>query len=88
MRNAGGHQGENKRQWKKVNNNTYDIRCSRAKQRQNKLQKIVLHLQSSCSLLIRPIVVIQRSRCLRRLAFHDSLYFVWTIYKYYRELRI
>ena len=87
MRNAGGHQGENKRQWKKVNNNTYDIRSSRAKQRQNNVQKIVLHLQS-CFLLITPIVVIQRSRCLRRLAFHDSIYFVWAIYKYYRELRI
>ena len=76
MINAGGHQGENKRQRKKANNNTYDIRCSRAKQRQNNVQKIVLHLQSSCSLLISHIVVIQRSRCLRRLAFHDSIYFV------------
>ena len=55
MRNASGHQGENdyKRQWKKVNSNTYDIcsikrvtmkflevsRCSRAKQRQRNVQK-------------------------------------------------
>ena len=48
-------------------------------------KKRVLHLQS-CFLLIRPIVVIHRSRCLHRLALHDSIYFVWAIYKYYREL--
>ena len=54
-------QGEGKRQWKKVNGNTYDIsciksvtkkfleisRCSRAKQRQRNVQKSVLHVQSS-----------------------------------------
>ena len=48
IRNASGHLGENERQWKKVNKNTYDIssikrvartflevsRCTRAKQRQ------------------------------------------------------
>ena len=53
--------GENERQWKKVNENTYDIssitrvtkkflevsRCSRAKQRQRNVQKNVLHVQSS-----------------------------------------
>ena len=53
-------QGENERQWKKVNENTYDIssiksvakkflevsRCSRAKQRQRNVQKSVLHVQS------------------------------------------
>ena len=72
---------------KKVNNNTYDIRCSRAKQRQNNVQKIVLHLHSFF-LVTRHIVVIQRSRCLHRLAFHDSIYFVSAVYKYCRELRI
>ena len=53
-------QGENERQWKKVNENTYDIssqkrvtktfldvsRCSRAKQRQGNVQKRVPHVQS------------------------------------------
>ena len=53
-------QGENERQWKKVNPNKYDIssiklvtkkflevsRCSRAKQRQRNVQKSVLHMQS------------------------------------------
>ena len=55
---------ENKRQWKKVNENTYDIssikkflegsRCSRTKQRQRNVQKSVLHVQVNF-LLIRPI---------------------------------
>ena len=53
-------QGENERQWKKVNGNTYDIssikrvtkkfvqvsRFSRAKQRQRNVLKSVLHVQS------------------------------------------
>ena len=53
MRNASGHLGENERQRKKVNKNTYDIssikrvtrkllevsRCSRAKQRQRNVQR-------------------------------------------------
>ena len=53
-------QGENERQWKKVNENMYDIssiksvtkkflvvsRCCRAKQRQRNVQKSVLHVQS------------------------------------------
>ena len=53
MANASGHQGENERQWKKVNKNRYDIssikrvtreflevwRCGRAKQRQRNVQK-------------------------------------------------
>ena len=60
VRNASGHQGENERQRKKVNKNTYDISFikrvtrkflevlvfSRAKQRQRNVQKSVLHLQS------------------------------------------
>ena len=60
VRNASGHQGENERQRKKVNKNTYDISSikrvtrkflevlvfSRAKQRQRNVQKSVLHLQS------------------------------------------
>ena len=60
---------------KKVNEHTNDIsfkqrvtsekflevsRCSRAKQRQRNVQKIVLHVQSSFS-LIRPIVLFHRS---------------------------
>ena len=76
MRNASGHQCKVKMSGseKKVNENTYDIssikrvtkkflevsRCSRAKQRQRNVQKIVLHVQS-CFLLIRPIVVFHRS---------------------------
>ena len=53
-------QGEDERQWKKVNGNTYDIssiksvtkkflevsRSSRAKQRQRNVQKNVQHVQS------------------------------------------
>ena len=60
MRNASGHLGENERQRKKVNKNTYDISSikrvtrkflevsvfSRAKQRQRNVQKSVLHVQS------------------------------------------
>ena len=60
VRNASGHQGENERQRKKVNKNTFDISFikrvtrkflevlvfSRAKQRQRNVQKSVLHLQS------------------------------------------
>ena len=60
VRNASGHQGENERQRKKVNKNTYGISFikrvtrkflevlvfSRAKQRQRNVQKSVLHLQS------------------------------------------
>ena len=60
VRNASGHQGENERQRKKVNKNTYDISSikrvtrkflevlvfSRAKQRQRNVQKSVLHVQS------------------------------------------
>ena len=55
-------QGENQRQWKKVNGNTYDIssikkflevsRCSRAKLRKEMYKKSV-----RSNLLIRPIVV-------------------------------
>ena len=53
-------QSDNERQWKKLNDNTYDIssikrvtkkflegsRCSRAKQRQRNVQNSVLHPQS------------------------------------------
>ena len=53
MKNACGHQGENERQWKKVNRNTYNIasikrvtrkfldvsRCSRSKQQLRKVLK-------------------------------------------------
>ena len=63
-------QGENKRQWKKVNGNTYDIssvkrvtktflevsRFSRAKQKQRNVQKKCA-TRAKLLLLIRPIVV-------------------------------
>ena len=63
-------QGENKRQWKKVNGNTYDIfsvkrvtktflevsRFSRAKQKQRNIQKKCA-TRAKLLLLIRPIVV-------------------------------
>ena len=82
-------QGKNERQWKKVNENTYDIssiksvtkkfleasRCSRAKQRQRNVQKRVLHVQSSF-LLIRDLLLFFTvlRRCLRRLALHDFIF--------------
>ena len=84
-------QGENERQWKKVNENTYDIssiksvtkrfleasRCSRAKQRQRMYKKSVLHAQSSF-LLIRDLLLFFTvlRRCLRRLALH---YFIFCL---------
>ena len=63
-------QGENERQWKKVNGNTYDIssvkrvtktflevsRFSRAKQKQRNIQKKCA-TRAKLLLLIRPIVV-------------------------------
>ena len=63
-------QGENERQWKKVNGNTYDIssikrvtktflevsRFSRAKQKQRNVQKKCA-TRAKLLLLIRPIVV-------------------------------
>ena len=66
-------QGENERQWKKVNGNTYDIssikrvtkkflevsRCSRAKQRQRNVQK-KFAARAKLLLLIRLIVVFHR----------------------------
>ena len=74
---------------KKVNKNTYDLsfkkhetkkflevsHCSRAKQRQRNVQKNLLHLQNLLS------------GWLDLLLFYTILYFVWTNYKYYRELR-
>ena len=68
-------QGENERQWKKVNKKTYDIssikrvakeflevsRCSRAKQRQRNVQK---KCAARAKLLFRPIVVFHRSPAL------------------------
>ena len=66
-------QGENERQWKKVNGNTYDIssikrvtkkflevsRFSRAKQRQRNVQKKCA-ARAKLLLPIRPIVVFYR----------------------------
>ena len=71
MRNASGHLGENERQRKKVNKNTYDIssikrvtrkflevsRCSRAKQRQRNVQRKCAARAKLLFLLIRPIFV-------------------------------
>ena len=68
-------QGENERQWKKVNKKTYDIssikrvtkkflevsRCSRAKQRQRNVQKKCAARAKLFFFLIRPIVVLHRS---------------------------
>ena len=82
MRNVIDHQDENERQLKKkkkANKNTYDIfsikcstrkfrevlRCSHTKQRQRNVQK-------ECA--ARATLLFHRSRCLRRLAFHDFLF--------------
>ena len=75
-------QGENKRQWKKVNENTYDIssiksvtkkflevsRCGRSKQRQRNVQKIVCCSWKVAFLLIRPLAVFHRSTALHSFA--------------------
>ena len=83
-------QGEDERQRKKVNGNTYDIssikrvtkkflevsRCSRAKQRQRNVQKKCA-ARAKLFLLIRPIVVFHRFSgvaCLPRLALHDLIF--------------
>ena len=83
---------------KKVNKNAYDVysikkflevsHCSRAKQRQRNVQKSVLNVQSFFFfLLIRPIVVFHHSPALPSpFSNYTILYFVWTNYKYYREL--
>ena len=74
-------EGENGRQWKKVNKNTSDIssikrvtrkfmevsRCNRAKQRQRNVQK------KSAALLL----FFHRSRSLQRLALHVRLYILF-----------
>ena len=70
-------QGENERQWKKVNENTYDIssikkflevsRCGRAKQRQRNVQKKCA-ARAKLLLLIRPIVVFHRFPALHAFA--------------------
>ena len=68
-------QSDNERQWKEVNENTYDIsaikrvtkkflevsRCSRAKQKAKKCTKKVCCTWKVAFLLIRPIVVFHRS---------------------------
>ena len=102
MRNASGHQCKVKMSGseKKVNENTYDIssikratkrflevsRCSRAKQRQrNVLKKCAA--RAKLLLLIRPFLVFSTFSGVAFAAFHHTiLYFVWTNYKYYREL--
>ena len=74
-------QGENERQWKKVNGNTYNIssikrvtkkfleisRCSRAKQWQQNVQK-KFAARVKLLLLIRPIVVFHRFPALHAFA--------------------
>ena len=90
-------QGENERQWKKVNENTYDISsiksvskkflevslCSRAKRQRN--------VQKNCEvafLLIRPIVDFYRSPALPSPLSITWFYILFEPnYKYYRELR-
>ena len=73
---------------KKVNENAYDIsskklvtkkflevsRCSLAKQRQRNEQRKCTAQAKLLFLLIRPIAVFHRSRCLRRLASHDFIF--------------
>ena len=74
-------QGENERQWKKVNENTYDIssikrvtkkflevsRCSRAKQRHRNVQNKCA-ARAKLLLLIRLIVVFHRFPALHAFA--------------------
>ena len=74
-------QGENERQWKKVNGNTYNIsstkrvtkkflevsHCSRAKQWQQNVQK-KFAARAKLLLLIRPIVVFHRFPALHAFA--------------------
>ena len=74
-------QGENERQWKKVNGNTYKIssikrvakkflevsHCSRAKQWQQNVQK-KFAARAKLLLLIRPIVVFHRFPALHAFA--------------------
>ena len=87
---------------KKVNENTYDIssikrvtkkflevwrECSRANNGKEMYKKSVLHVQSCFFCLLDLLLFFTILwRCLRRLAFHDFIFF-WTNYKYYRELR-
>ena len=82
MRNSSGHQGENARvknseqqQVRHILHKTCNYvflrvsRCGRTKQRQRNVQKkCAAHAKLLFFLLIRPIVVFHRSRCLRRLA--------------------
>ena len=88
MRNASGHQGENERQWKIVNRNTYNIssikrvtmrflevsRSSRAKQRQRIVQKKVCCTCKVVFLLIRHTDFFGSFRCRRRLALQDFIF--------------
>ena len=85
-----------RRKWAALNENTYDIssikrflevsRCSRAKQRQrNVLKKCAA--RAKLLLLIRPFLVFSTFSGVAFAAFHHTiLYFVWTNYKYHREL--
>ena len=94
MRNASVHQCKEKmsgseREYvryflhKKVSGS---FRCSRAKQRQRKVQKKCAP-RAKLLLLIRPFLVFSTFSGVAFAAFHHTiLYFVWANYKYYREL--
>ena len=78
-------QGENERQWKEVNENTYEIervtkkflkvsRCSRAEQRQRNVQRKCASRSKVAFLLIRPIAVFHPGVACHRLALHDFIF--------------
>ena len=78
-------QGENERQWKEVNENTYEIervtkkflkvsRCSRAEQRQRNVQRKCASRSKVAFLLIRPIAVFHTDVACHRLALHDFIF--------------
>ena len=78
-------QGENERQWKEVNQNTYEIErvtkkflnvslCSRAEQRQRNVQRKCASRSKVAFLLIRPIAVFHPSVACHRLALHDFIF--------------
>ena len=98
MRNPSGHQGEN--EWKKVNNNRYDIsstkrvtrkfleisRCGRSKQRQSmNVQKSVLHVQS-CFFAKQTYCCFFTILVAFAAQHNMILYFLRENYKNYREL--
>ena len=86
-------------EWKKVNNNRYDISFIKGatigsfwkfhvvvvqNNGEEVYKKSVLYVQSC--FFAHLLLSFHRSRCLRRF-YNMILYFVWANYKYYRELR-